>query len=109
MKAAHEGVPVAGLPLGTWRSAEAQGPDAAPSPPLDLTGLQPASGGRGGRAPQPAPPAQTFTPQPRAIARRGALGSATDGAPLPPADIPNPGHGPPARDKGLLDKQLGTL
>ena len=110
MKGAHEGVPVAALPLGAWRSAEAQSPGASPSPPLDLTGVQAPSGGRGGRAPQPAPtPApETFTPQPRAVAPRGAPGSAADGA-APPADIPNAGHGPPARDKGLLDKLFGTL
>ena len=56
MKAAHEGVPVAGLPLGAWRGAEAQNPDASPTPPLNLTGPQLGTGGRGGRPPQPAPP-----------------------------------------------------
>ena len=56
MKAAHEGVPVAGLPAGPWRSAEAQNPDASLAPPLDLTGRPMGTGGRGGRPPQPAPP-----------------------------------------------------
>ncbi|MFY9972558.1 MAG: penicillin-binding protein 1A, partial [Roseiarcus sp.] len=38
MKEAHEGVPVAGLPLGVWRNADSPNPFAAPLPPLDLTG-----------------------------------------------------------------------
>jgi penicillin-binding protein 1A len=109
MKAAHEGVPVAGLPLGAWRSAEAPGPDASPSPPLNLTGSQIGTGGRGGRPPQPAPPPETFTPQPRAVGPRGAPGASADGAPIPPAEIPNAGRGSPARDRGLLDKLFGTL
>jgi penicillin-binding protein 1A len=107
MRAAHEGVPVASLPLGTGR-AGAPGLESAPSAPLDLTGLQPLSGGRGGHAPQPAP--ETFTPQARAIIPRGATGGAhEEGALLPPADIPSAGRGPRARDKGLLDKLFGTL
>ena len=109
MKAAHEGVPVAGLPLGAWRSAEAPSPDASPAPPLNLTGSQIGTGGRGGRPPQPAPPPESFTPQPRAVSPRGALGAAEDGAPLPPAEIPNAGRGPAAHGKGLLDKLFGTL
>ena len=63
MKAAHEGVPIAGLPLGAWRSAEAPGADTSPTPPLNLTGSQMGTGGRGGRAPQPAPPSpETLRP-----------------------------------------------
>ena len=108
MKAAHEGVPVAGLPLGAWRNADA--PDASPTPPLNLTGPQLGTGGRGGRAPQPAPLApQTFTPQARAIVGpRGASGGVDDEDLLPPAEIPNGGHGPSAHDKGLLSKLFGT-
>jgi penicillin-binding protein 1A len=108
MKAAHEGVPVATLPVGTWRSAEAPGSDASPAPPLNLTGSQIGAGGRGGRPPQPAPPPEAFMPQARVVSPRGAPGSA-DGGPVPPAEIPNAGRAPPARDKGLLDKLLGTL
>jgi penicillin-binding protein 1A len=107
MKAAHEGVPVAGLPLGAWRSAEA--PEASPTPPLNLTGPQLGTGGRGGRPPPPAPSAlQTFTPQARVVGPRGASGGANDGDLLPPAEIPNGGHGPSAHDKGLLSKLFGT-
>jgi penicillin-binding protein 1A len=109
MKAAHEGVPVAGLPAGAWRSAEASGPDAPLAPPLNLTGAQMGTGGRGGRTPQPAspPPPEAFAPHPRAAGPRGAPG-ASDGGLLPPAEIPNAGRGPVARDKGLLDKLFGT-
>ena len=107
MRAAHEGVPVAGLPLGTWRSAEAQSPGAS-LPPLDLTGLQAPSGGRGGRAPQPAPAPQSFTPPARLGSRGGSSGNG-DQAPVPPAEIPNAGRGQRARDRGLLDKLFGTL
>jgi penicillin-binding protein 1A len=109
MKAAHEGVPVAALPVGTWRSVEAQSPDALPSPPLNLPGSEIGAGGRGGRPPQPAPPPEALTPQPRAVGPRGAVGATGDGAPIPPAEIPNAGRGPPARDKTLLDKLFGTL
>ena len=109
MKAAHEGVPVAGLPLGAWRGAEAPSPDASPTPPLNLPGPQLGTGGRGGRPPQPAPSApQTFTPQARVVGPRGASEGADDGDLLPPAEIPNGGHGPSAHDKGLLSKLFGT-
>jgi penicillin-binding protein 1A len=109
MKAAHEGVPVAGLPAGGWRGADAQSSDAALTPPLNLTGAQMGTGGRGGRAPQPAPPPPpvAFAPQPRAAGPRGASG-AGDGGLLPPAEIPNAGRGSVARDKGLLNKLFGT-
>jgi penicillin-binding protein 1A len=97
MRAAHEGVPVAGLPLGTWRNAETPNPDAPLLPPLDLTGAQaptPAPGGRGGGVAQPGA-AQTPAPAP---SPRGALGPAADWAPIPPASIPNAPTG--SRDKG---------
>jgi penicillin-binding protein 1A len=108
MKAAHEGVPVAGLPVGTWRSAETQNPDASPTPPLNLTGSQIGTGGRGGRPTQPSPPPEASTPQPRVAGPRGAR-PAEDGGLLPPAAIPNAGRGSAPRDKGLLDKLFGTL
>ncbi len=107
MKAAHEGVPVAGLPLGTWRNADTPNPDAPPLPPLDLTGAQAptlAPGGRGGggahagSAPVAAPP-----PGP---GPRGAPGPAAVSAPIPPASIPN--AQPASRDKPP-SKLLGTL
>jgi penicillin-binding protein 1A len=111
MRAAHQGVPVAGLPLGTWRSGEMQNAFASPTPPLDLTGLETGTGGRGGRAPQPPPQPQpqALTPPVRVLGSRGAFGANADGGLVPPADIPNAGRGPRARDRGLLDKLFGTL
>ena len=108
MKAAHEGVPVAGLPAGAWRGADAQSSDAPLAPPLNLTGSQIGTGGRSRSPPQPAPPPppEAFAPQPRAAGSRGASGAGDDG--LPPAEIPNAGRGPVARGKGLLDKLFGT-
>ena len=110
MKSAHEGVPVAGLPLGTWRNAETPNPDVPLLPPLDLTGAQaqaptPPPGGRGGLASQPGPASQA-TPAP-AWGPRGAPGPAADRAPIPPASIPN--SVPASRDKGPLSKLFGTL
>jgi penicillin-binding protein 1A len=110
MKAAHEGVPVAGLPLGTWRNADAPNPDAPLLPPLDLTGAQaptPLPGGRGGSGAQPGPASQPAAPPAPAPGQRGALGPAADWAPIPPASIPN--SLPASRDKGPLGKLLGTL
>jgi penicillin-binding protein 1A len=111
MRAAHEGVPVAGLPVGTWRNAETPNPDAPLLPPLDLTGAQAPMvlpGGRGGGGAQSGAASQTVAP-PAAPAPgpRGALGPAADWAPIPPASIPN--SLPAARDKGPLGKLLGTL
>ena len=108
MKAAHEGVPVAGLPVGTWRSAEAQNPDASAD-----ASAQPHRLADGDRRTRRAPaaagaPPEAFTPQPRVAGPRGARPT-EDGGLLPPAEIPNGGRGPPARDKGLLDKLFGTL
>jgi penicillin-binding protein 1A len=101
MRAAHEGVPVAGLPLGTWRNADAPNPDAPLLPPLDLTGAQapaPLPGGRGGGGPQPGAASQAGAPPLPAPGPRGALGPAADWAPIPPASIPN---APSSRDKGF--------
>ena len=110
MKAAHEGVPVAGLPLGTWRNAEAPNPDAPPLPPLDLTGAQaPTSqpGGRGGGGAQPGSAPIAASRSMPGVGGRGAPSPAEIEAPVPPASIPNPG--PAVRDKGTLSKLLGTL
>ena len=111
MRAAHEGVPVAGLPLGAWRNAETPNPDAPLLPPLDLTGAQapmPLPGGRGGAASQPgAAASQTAAPPPTpGPGPRGAPSPAADWAPIPPASIPNP---PPAHDRSALGKLLGTM
>ena len=82
MKAAHEGVPVAGLLAGAWRGAEAPNPDAPPAPPLNLTGSMIGTAGRGGRPSQPAPRPLQFHAAakscwpPRSVRRRRGRGSA---------------------------------
>jgi penicillin-binding protein 1A len=110
MKAAHEGVPVAGLPLGVWRNPDAPNPFPSPLPPLDLTGAQaptPLPGGRGGLAPvsASAPP----NPAPSAPRAAAAPAPAVDSAPVPPAPVPNVGGQPGQRDKSLFNKIFGTL
>ena len=89
MKAAHQGVPVAGLPLGDWHS-----PDAPPAP----------------EAPQPAP-----VGTPLVIGRGGAARhpSRNSNGLTPPTDVPSadgrlPGA-PPPRDAGLLGKLFGSM
>jgi penicillin-binding protein 1A len=112
MKAAHEGVPVAGLPLGAWRNADTPNPDAPPLPPLDLTGAQaptPLPGGRGGSGVQPGSAAVAAPPPAPNPGPRGAPGPAAISAPIPPASIPNSGARPATRDKGFFNKLLGTL
>jgi penicillin-binding protein 1A len=103
MKAAHQGVPPAPLPLGTWRNPESPNPNA-PLEPLDLTRAQAPTGGRGGRQPQAAAPPQGFAPA-APIPGRGGGGPAADAAPIPPAPIP----GAAGRDRGFLNKLFGTL
>jgi penicillin-binding protein 1A len=110
MKAAHEGVPVAGLPLGVWRNPDAPNPFPPLLPPLDLTGAQaptPLPGGRGGLAPvsASAPP----NPAPSAPRAAAAPAPAIDSAPVPPAPVPNVGGQPGQRDKSLFNKIFGTL
>ena len=93
MKAAHQGVPVAALPLGSWRSPGAN-TDASLIPPLNLTGAQaptPPSGGRGGLPPQPSAPQSLAPPPTPAPVPRSAPRPAAVSAPIPPASIPNPG------------------
>src|ERR1700690_80321 len=65
MKAALQGVPVAGLPAGDWRNPEAPTTDLTASPPLALTGPQAPMvlpGGRGGGGAQPGAASQTVAP-----------------------------------------------
>ncbi len=110
MKAAHEGVPVAALPGGSWRSAPGQNPLAAFLPPLNLPGAQgpaPPSGGRGGGRSMPvATSAPGRAPAP-AQTGRAAPTAAVEDAPVPPAPIPNvpPGQ----RTNNFLDKIFGRL
>ncbi len=129
MKAAHQGVPVAALPSGVWRNADAPAPESAPPlAPPDPPGLIPQAStpmtiNRGGVALQNSPIARDLSPasapngappQPgpvrRDIAPVNAPASLPDDAPLPPAPIPNvggAGAAPAARDKALLGKLFG--
>jgi penicillin-binding protein 1A len=112
MKGAHQGVPVAALPSGVWRSPDSPVPPPAPqlsgpmvvnrggivtqnvAAPLELA---PIAAGDG--AP---PPSRSNR---RQIAPVDAPTSLSDEAPVPPASIPNVGG--PAHNKTLLDKLFG--
>ena len=103
MKAAHQGVPVAALPLGTWQAAPSN-PFAplfapfgggAPQPPA----LIPQAGGRGGAGPvaTQAPPAAVqapldLTPAAATAGRARAAPPAPD-VPVPPQTCPTPSRG----------------
>jgi penicillin-binding protein 1A len=99
MKAALQGVPVAGLPSGEWRSPEVPSPDATAPPPVASAVGAPLTINRGGEAVLNAP------------SGRGSI-PATSNAPVPPAPIPNVGAGasvaPPPHDKSLLSKLFGA-
>jgi penicillin-binding protein 1A len=105
MKGAHEGVPVAALPSGVWRNADAPAPDSAPPAappdpapaPVPEAAGQPMTINRGGVALQGAP-----------VRREIAPVNSPD-APIPPASIPNVGgaNSPPTRQKSLLNKLFG--
>jgi hypothetical protein len=99
MKAALEGVPVAGLPSGEWRNPEVPAADATAPPPIAAAVGAPLTINRGGEAVLSAP------------SGRGGI-PAMSNAPVPPAPIPNVGAGesvaPPPRDKGLFNKLFGA-
>jgi len=115
MKAAHQGAPVAGLPLSAPRVGPAN-PLAPILPPLDLAGAAqqaptPPSGGRGGGQPAAtgavsSPPARTAQPVPRS-AQAPVPAPVLDEAPIPPAPIPN--AAPRRRGNSFLDKIFGAL
>ena len=107
MKAAHQGVPVAGLPLGDWRSVDAPPPEPpAPAPageappavgaPLNLNRAGPAPGSL------PGVPLAAAGRRPQATSGNSDL--------LPPATIPNPNAAPPPpRDRSLFNKLFGQM
>jgi penicillin-binding protein 1A len=106
MKAAHQGVPVAALPSGVWRNADAPAPESPPpeAPPDPPAAIPQAAGppmtiNRGGVALQNSPP----------IKRDIAPVSAPDAPPLPPGTIPYVGGAgqPGAHDKSMLNKLFG--
>jgi penicillin-binding protein 1A len=101
MKAVHQGVPIAALPSGVWRSADAPTPEPAPPAPPEPVGA-PLAIGRNAEPPPPAP-----------MTARPVAPAVSDG-PQPPAPIPNvnnyaPAAPPPMRSKTLLDKLFGTI
>jgi penicillin-binding protein 1A len=102
MKAAHQGIPIAALPSGVWRNADAPAPESAPPAPTPEAVGAPLAIGRGGVAASAAPAAPI----------KRALSPAVSDAPVPPAPIPNVDSdapaAPPPRDKGLLDKLFGA-
>jgi penicillin-binding protein 1A len=103
MKAAHQGVPIAALPSGVWRNAEAPAELAPPAPPPEPVG-PPLAIGRSGDGSAAAASA--------APARRPLAPAAASEGLIPPAPIPNVGNdapaAPPPRDKGLLSKLFGS-
>jgi penicillin-binding protein 1A len=103
MKAALEGVPPAQLPSGTWRNVDQPATDAPPTAPPAAVG-EPLAIGR------PADSADSPPSAPFAPARRPIAPAADDGAPLPPAAIPNVGDAPPLRqqrDRNFIEKLFG--
>ena len=102
MKAAHQGVAVAGLPAGDWRNPEVHVSEATAS----------------------APQVSAFVGAPLTINKRGeavlnapsgrGVSPAVSNALVPPASIPDVGAGasvvpPPSPDKGFLDKLFGAI
>jgi penicillin-binding protein 1A len=103
MRAALEGVPPAGLPSGVWSNGDTPVAEAPPLAPAAAVG-EPMAIGRSALSADAPPPA------PFAPARRPIAPAADDGAPLPPAAIPNAGdpQAPRApRDKNFIEKLLG--
>jgi penicillin-binding protein 1A len=103
MKAALDGVPPAALPSGVWRNVDQPATDAPPPAPPAPVGEPLAIG----------PPAQSAAapPAPFAPVRRPIAPAAADGAPLPPAAIPNVGADAPAprapHDRNFIEKLFG--
>ena len=124
MKAAHQGVPVAALPLGTWQAAPSNpfaplfAPFGGGGAPAAAAGRFPPSGGRGGAQPvaTQAPPVAVqapavkapldLTPAAASAGRSRAPPPAPD-APIPPANVPDaePGH----KANAFLNKIFGKL
>jgi penicillin-binding protein 1A len=103
MRTALEGVPPAGLPSGVWSNGDTPVAEAPPLAPAAAVG-EPMAIGRSALSADAPPPA------PFAPARRPIAPAADDGAPLPPAAIPNAGdpQTPRApRDKNFIEKLLG--
>ena len=103
MKAAHQGVPVAALPSGVWRNAD------APAPEPRRRSRRPKPSARRWRSAE----AASARRRRRAAPIKRALAPAASDAPVPPAPIPNVDNyapaAPPPRDKSLLNKLFGAI
>ncbi len=112
MKAAHQGVAVAALPLGTWQPAPSN-PLGALFAPLGFGGgaseppaPTPAPGGRGARPASVSPEPTPLPPAPLPQARAVAAPRPSD-APVPPASIPDADPG--RKTNAFLSKIFGQL
>ena len=112
MKAAHQGVAVAALPLGTWQPLPSN-PLGALFAPLGFGGgaseppaPTPAPGGRGGRPASISPEPPPLPPAPMPQARAVAAPRPSD-APVPPASIPEADPG--RKTNAFLSKIFGQL
>jgi penicillin-binding protein 1A len=103
MRAALEGVPPAELPSGVWSNGDTPVADAPQPAPVAPVG-EPLAIGRPAQSAE-APPQSAL-----AAPRRPIAPAADDGAPLPPAAIPNVGDAPTPRvqhDRNFIEKLLG--
>ena len=120
MKEAHDGVPVAALPLSNWRTAAAPanplssllapfnlpGAAQAPAPPVGRPRRGTTDAGRD-RRPAPAPQASGRPAPASPPAGRPAPAPVVDSAPVPPAPIPNVGGQPGQRANDFFNKIFG--
>jgi len=106
MKAAHQGVPVAGLPLGDWRGVDAPSPEPqAPPPAVDAPPAvgAPLNINRAGPAPNP------LVGGPVASTGKKAATTSESSSLVPPASIPNVNSAPTSRDRSLFNKLFGQM
>jgi penicillin-binding protein 1A len=111
MRAAHQGVPIAALPLSDWRKPDIAVPVAAAPPPpvaLGASASAPAVSAAIGAPLTINKGGEAFSSTP---GRRGVTPAASN-APVPPAPIPYAGgaaSGPAPGEKNFLNKLLGAI
>ena len=110
MKAAHQGVPVAALPGGSWSGSEAPGGIPSFAPPNAIP-MAPVAG-RGGA---PSSASAPLDLAPSRASGRGGPAPVVDNTPTgdtgfgPPADIPGQDRVPAQRGKNFFDKLFGAM